>query len=744
MKRLTIGIAVAAALFATGCAPHMARSAYGDITREALAGADDPVPAALPLAAEPAGQPSSTTIGSGAQREISHGSGSFIHPQALKEPRKAAAGEGSVTLNFEDQPIEAVVKAILGDLLDVNYSLAPGVRGTVSFSTSKPVKREEALPILENLLSWTGNALIREHGRYTVVPTTRAVAGRLAPSLGASAPRDGLSARLFALRFVAAPEMVKLLTPFAATDSILLSDPTRNVLVIAGTRDELDNVAQTIDTFDVDWVSGMSVGVFGLRNAGVTELMPALDSVFGQKSGAPVAGLIRFIPIERTNAIVVISTQAKHIEQVGEWIERIDRGGGNEPRLFVYDVRNLLASDVARYVGNIFGGAVSGDSPQAQVGPGLTGFALGAATGDGDSGFGEGGGLSDSGASDSDASFFQPPSTPSTPSSGNGKANIRITAVDANNQLMIRARPSQWADIRQAIDRLDAVPLQVQIETRILEVVLRDNFRFGVQWYLEGLAGGNGEVSQPGNKQQWALGSPAVKSLSPDTFFYSFVNKELQVALRAMETNGNTTTLSAPSLVVVNNRKARIQVGDQIPVTQTFVNTGLGSDKEVGQVTYKDTGVILEVRPRVNPGGLVYLDVTQEVSRADDAAPGQNASIAKRKLDTQVAVRSGQTVLLGGLIRQRDSRGRAGVPYLSRVPLLGALFRSRSEDLMRTELIVLITPKVIANGDDARRVSDEYRKRFRSLQPLDAATPAVTAPKSGTTGAAHDEPARAG
>ena len=646
-----------------------------------------------------------------------------------------AAGEGAVTLNFEDQPIEAVVKAILGDLLDTNYSLAPGVRGSVSFSTSKPVKREDALPILENLLSWTGNALIREHGRYTIVPTTQAVAGKLAPSLGAHAPRDGLSARLFPLRFVAAPEMVKLITPFATADSILLADPARNVLVVAGTRDELDNMAKTIDTFDVDWVSGMSVGVFGLSNASIAELLPALESVFGQKSGAPVAGLIRFIPIERTNAIVVISTQADHIEQVGAWIERIDRGGGNEPRLFVYDVRNLLASDVARYVGNIFGGAVSGDSPQAQIVPGLTGTALGAPLGDGESGFGATDSPADPEAADSDASFFQGPN----PASSTGHTpGIRITAVDANNQLMIHARPSQWADIRRAIERLDAIPLQVQIETRILEVVLRDNFRFGVQWYLEGLAGGNGAVSQPGNKQQWALGSAAANPLRPDTFFYSFVNKNVQVALRAMETSGNTTTLSAPSLVVVNNHKARIQVGDQIPVTQTFVNSSLGG-KEVGQVTYKDTGVILEVRPRVNPGGMVYLDVAQEVSRADDATPGQNASIAKRKLDTQVAVQSGQTVLLGGLIRQRDSRGHAGVPGLSRIPLLGALFRNRSEDLMRTELIVLITPRVIANADDARRISDDYRQRFRSLKPFGA-----VAPKDGKQAVASAESADAG
>jgi len=736
MKRFNPGIAVAAALLAAGCAPHTKRASYADIPREALAGVDNPVPAALPLAiASDANSPVAEVAGS--HREISRGSGRFIQPQALKTPRDAVAGEGAVTLNFEDQPVEAVVKAILGDLLDSNYSLAPGVRGTVSFSTSKPVKRADALPILENLLSWTGNALIREHGRYTVVPTSRAVAGKLIPSLGASAPRDGLAARLFPLRFVAAPEMVKLITPFATADSILLADPARNVLVIAGTRDELDNIAQTIDTFDVDWVSGMSVGVFALSNASVGELMPALESVFGQKSGAPVAGLIRFIPIERTNAIVVIATQPGHIDQVGEWIARIDRGGGNEPRLFVYDVRNLLASDVARYVGNIFGGAVSGDSPGAHVVPGLTGMTLGSPAPSGDDGTGSVSGFAESdGTPDSDPAFFAAPAIPQA----DGKSGIRITAVDANNQLMVHARPSQWADIRQAIERLDAIPLQVQIETRILEVVLRDNFRFGVQWYLEGLVGGNGAVGQPGNKQQWALGRGGTGLSGTDTFFYSFVNKDFQVALRAMETDGNTTTLSAPSLVVVNNRKARIQVGDQIPVTQTYVNPVAGSDREVGQVTYKDTGVILEVRPRVNPGGLVYLDVTQEVSRPDDiTTAGQNVPIAKRKLETQVAVRSGQTVLLGGLIRQRDSRGLAGVPYLSKIPLLGGLFRSRNEDLMRTELIVLITPKVIANGEDAKRVSDEYRRRFRSLQPLDAALPA-----SGGRAHAPGVPPRAG
>lgn len=728
MKRSIIGLAVLSALLTAACAPHKPRQGSGIIERAALEGVDRPVPSSLPLAPEDGDAsdvPRATNLS--AAREIDHGSGRFIRPRAADAPHPAATGKGAVTLNFEDQPVEAVVKAILGDLLAENYSLAPGVQGTISFSTSRPVARDDALPILETLLAWTGNALVREHGRYSVLPAHQAVAGRLVPSLKAAKPAAGLSARLFPLHHVAAPAMAKLLAPFAAADAILLADAARNVLVVAGTRDELANYGETIDTFDVDWVAGMSVGVFGLEHASVGELLPALDSVFGEKSGAPVAGLIRFMPIERTNALVVIATQAAHLDQVGEWIARIDRGGGNEPRLFVYDVRHLLASDLARYVANVFGGSTQ-DPPAPVLAPGLTPLALGDG-GDAKASEGNAGG---DGPSTEQSSFFQPPqANPPAIKGGDGASGIRVTAIDTNNQLMVRARPSQWSEIRQALERLDAIPLQVQIETRILEVTLRDEFRFGVQWYLEGMAGGHGAVAQPGNKQRWTLGGGPGLNGRPDTLYYSFVNKDLQVVLHAMQQDDNAKILSAPSLVVVNNRKARIQVGDQIPVTQTYVNTSLGGNSQVGQVEYKDTGVILDVRPRVNPGGLVYLDVAQEVSRAGIRL-GDNVPIIKRKLTTQVAVQSGQTVLLGGLIQESETRSRSGVPFLSRVPVLGALFRTNIDAGERTELIVLITPKVITGGEDAKRVSDGYRRAFRSLRPFEAAAE-VTPMAAGNT-----------
>jgi general secretion pathway protein D len=766
---------VALAVALAGCSTLPQPRDDGALQREAMAGTEKPAPRSVAI---PSTNPATPGV---APPEVTTGTGEFVKAVGLAKPTPVAEGAGTVTFNFENQPVESVVKAILGDLLHENYSIVPGVQGNVSFSTSQPVTAEQALPILETLLSWTGNALVHSNGRYVVMPAKDAVAGNLVPSIGASAPAGGLQARLFPLHFISATEMQKLIKPFARADAVLLADPTRNVIVMAGTPTELENYQRTVATFDVDWLRGMSVGVFSLQRAEVKDLTPMLDKLFGDKGNTPMAGLLRFIPIERTNSLVVISPQPAYLDEVRTWIDRIDHGGGNEAQLYVYDVRNVQASDLADYLSDIYGGGSGGGrsgDKGGKVGPGLSSGTLGGSDSDSgnrsSSGFGSSSGTFGSGSSSSSNGGYGSSSGngingsssgfgSSGSSSGGSQSGfagsgfgdddnshrshsggittdegVRITSVDSNNQLMVRCRPAQWAEIEQAIKRLDAVPLQVQIETRILEVALTGNFQFGVQWYLEGLVGTtNGQPTQPGNKQQWALGNGGA-SYSPanDSFFYSFVNNNISVALHAMETSGNTKTLSAPSLVVLNNQKAHIQVGDQIPITQTYVNTGANTDNTVGEVEYKDTGVILNVRPRVNPGGLVYLNINQVVS-----APGQkdtatgNFPIQQREVATQVAVQSGQTVLLGGLIKQDEGTTDTGIPGLNRIPIFGRLFGSTTRSRNCTELIVLITPRVITNGDDAKQITDEYQRKFESLQPYResppkprAAEPTVTVP----------------
>jgi general secretion pathway protein D len=760
---------LALAVWMAGCSTLPPPKDDGALQREAMAGTEKPAPQPLPL-----NTGLKTPDGANAAPQITEGTGTFIRPSALATPRAPATGDGAVTFNFENQPVQAVVKAILGDLLKQNYTIAPGVQGNISFATAEPVDSSQAMPILETLLSWTGNALVKRNGGYVVMPAKEAVAGNLVPSLGAAAPPAGMQARLFPLRYISAAEMQKLIKPFARPESILLADPSRNLIVLAGSQQELANYQRTISTFDVDWLRGMSVGVFNLQRASVGELMPKLDGMFGPKGDTPLAGMLRFIPIERTNALVVISTQPNYLQEVGQWIEKIDRGGGNEPQLFVYDVRNIKASDLAQYLAQIYANGSGGGNAGGRVGPGLnagtlgnadnafgsasgmgsTAGSFGSSTTGGLGGSGLNGGMNsginsgiNSGAgfnngADSKNSGFGGPGTSigstfgSQQNSGGGNqapqqytsedGSVRISSVDANNQLLVRARPSQWAEIESAIKRLDNTPLQVQIETRILEVKLTGKFQFGVQWYLEGLRNLTQGVDGSGNAtytpvdifrhRAIGLGGGGNK-FNGEPFFYSFMNSDMQVAVRALETNGNTKTLSAPSLVVLNNQVAQIQVGDQVPINQTSVNPGVGT-AVYNQVNYLNTGVILNVQPRVNPGGLVYLNVQQQVSSPTYPNGASNPTISQRSMGTQVAVQSGQTVLLGGLIQQQDNTTDTGIPGLNRIPVLGRLFGSTNRNRDRTELVVLITPKVIGSAEEAKQITDEYQQKFESLAPL--------------------------
>ncbi len=717
MRSIPVCLAVVIAVLLAGCASAPTLRVNAAPAPVTTTGAATTVPVVEPEAAAPM-----------EHTDLHSGTGTLIDAAAARPRSLRIEAKGEVVFNFENQPVDAVVKAILGDLLKQNYAIAPGVQGAVTFATAEPVRRADALPILEMLLSWTNNALVERDGSYLVLPTKDAIAGNVVPSLGAAVPARGFQARLFPLHYIAAQEMQKLLKPFARPDAFLLVDNARNLLVLAGTPDDLANYARTIHIFDVDWLKGMSVGVYALQRADVKSLLPELDKLFGPKGDTPLAGMLRFIPLERTNSIVVITPQPAYLEEVRDWIARMDRGGGNSDQLYVYDVRNVQASYLADYLNQIYNGA----APAPRENHGRVAPTLAPTTLQGGMSSGAAGGSSPT------QSYMQMPgqraARPSAPQvsagSQNGENGVRITAVDENNQLLVRCRPGQWSEILAAIKRLDLVPLQVQIEARILEVQLTGAFQFGVQWYLQGLTGSQPGsppgYAQPNNPRQGAMGLGGVAYNPSNALFYSFINSRVQVALQGLETSGNTRVLSAPSVVVMNNQEATIQVGDQVPVNQTYFVPGISgggtsSQLTLGSVQYISTGVILDVTPRVNPGGLVYLDITQQVSTPGNKDQYGNYTISQRALTTQVAVQSGHTVLLGGLIQQNSSNTDSGVPFLNRIPLLGRLFGTTQRSNNRTELIVLITPRVIANSQQAEQITDEYQRQFQSLQPLKAA-----------------------
>jgi len=747
--RLNIIIATSLAVLIGGCSTLPGHK--DDLAREMAA--TNPVPIKLPQQANDE-EPIKISTGEAkkpAKAEVTPGSGSFINEQAAKRaPGGVVNEEGQITLNYENMPIQGVVQNILGALLKENYTIAPTVTGNVTFSTAKPITPAQAMPILEMLLGWTNNALIVKEGRYEVVPVKDAVPGNLTPRVAPPQLARGYEVRVFPLKYIAPKEMQKLLKPYAKNDAFVSFDDSRNFIVMAGTAAELANYQRTIDIFDVDWLKGMSVGVYGLRNLDVTKVMPDLDKIFGASGESPLAGMFRFIPMETTNSVVVITPQQEYLKQAETWLYRLDAGvGENGTQLYVYDVKNVKAIDLSDHLNAIYTGQSSQRSSGGNVAPGLKPVSVGQFNAGNTGRAGATGSTGTAGTNaQSRTGGGAPNSNLSTtgtgapaPTSTGKQTDIRITAIEENNQLLVMATPGEWDSILAAIHRLDVSPLQVHIEAKILDVILDGELKFGVQWWLSGLINSGSSATgiqygpgYAGNVQDRHRAS--IGGLSPPSpgggngLFWGFLNHDFQVALDALQSNGNTRVLSTPSLVVMNNQQAQITVGTQVPVISTSIvgvnstgtiannNAANVSNTGIGQASYISTGVTLDITPRVNPGGLVYMDVSQEDSTPGSAPAGQNPPISQRNLKTQVAVQSGETVLLGGMIQDQEIDSKSGMPLLSSIPIVGGLFGSTDKNRHRTELIVLITPRVITNPEEAREMTQEYQQKFESLKPL--------------------------
>ena len=724
-RPVLVALITVAAIALSGCATTAPRVASKppstalDLRRAVL----QPTPRSFATVPADALPPTDTH---GVDEHRGHG-GLIDRSAAHAAPSPADATTGNIVFNFDHQPIAGVVQVIIGKILQRSYSIAPDVKGEITFATSTPVSKKQALPILEMLLAWTGNTLVEQDGAFIVTPANGAAQGVLVPRLHAPAPNHGAEAELFPLHYIAAAEMAKLLTPFARPHALLLIDPEHNLLILQGSGDELANYARTIRIFDVDWLHGMSVGVYALHHATVKELLPELESAFGPKSQTPLAGMLRFLPLERANAIGVITPQAAYLGEIHAWIRRMDRAASSMT-LHVYAVRNIKATSLAADLGSLYGGNRSGGSTEgAPVAPGLRPVTLSSPGMGRSSDYGGGNAASGSGMGLSGAAGLNPVSTPArvSLSTANG---IHLTAIRDSNQLLVRCSESQWRDLLPAIQSLDVAPIEVEIETRILEVELTGEMKLGVQWYLSGLigtqTGSPPNTSLLGRKHSGAVGlGGAAYSPGNDALFYSFVSRNIQGVLHAIETNANTRVLSTPSLVVLNNHEASITVGDKIPVIQNYISGGLlpGSATgtlSVGQVQYISTGIMLDVRPRVNPGGQVYLDLDQVVSQPGTQDAVGNYTILNRQLTTSIVMHDGETVLLGGLIQQNDVNSDAGVPFLTRIPVLGRLFGTTDKNRARTELILLITPHVIANAARAQAITREYEQDFQGLLPV--------------------------
>jgi len=598
-------------------------------------------------------------------------------------------------LAFVDADVKRVVDAVLGAMLGVDYSIDPKVEGNVTLRTTKPVSRNALIPLLESALAPL-NAVIQADGSaYRVVPRDSARMGAHFPTEGdAISGPTGFATEVVELKNASAREMSKLLEQFLGKEVVGGTNVARNQILITGTGEERAAAKALIARFDVDSLASMNFEFRKLENVDPDTLAGELEKIF-QPPLDIIGSRVKLVPLPRLRSILLIAANRADFDRVIPWIQRLDSGGAGKPKLYSYAVQNGLARDLARSLQAVLGtGGSSSTSftsttvqPASASGQAAAGRAVEAAP-------------PPEGSANSLYSLQSPEE--------NGP---RIVPNEANNALLIYATGEQYEFIRDVLEKIDQPAAQVLIEATLAEVTLSNDLSYGIDWRK---LDGNDTISLSSNSS----GIPA--SIFPG-FSYSYVGSSARAVLNTLQSKTNVRVLSAPRLLVLNNQTASLQVGDQVPlVTQQAQSVSAAGAPIVNTVELRDTGVILKVTPRVNESGSIILDIDQEVS---DAVPTTTSGISsptiqQRKLSSTVSTRSGQMIALGGLIRDRVTRGKSGVPLLSQIPLVGAAFGTHTTRGDRTELIILLTPTVMRSPEEIRSTVNELIDHLDLARPL--------------------------
>jgi general secretion pathway protein D len=619
---------------------------------------------------------------------------------------------GNITVNFPAADVRVVARAVLGDLLRVQYAVASDVQGNMAFVTPGPVAKASVLPLFEAALKSSGLALVSVDGGFQI-QRAQTAAGNGPVGAGTI----GYGSEVLPLQFINATQLKALL------DSILpgvaiVSDSGTNAITIVGTTGQRASARDVVRQFDVNWLRNMSFALFVPERTDSRLIEPELNKLINAND-APTKGLVRLIQMDRLNGILAISAQPQYLDDVRRWVEILDREGqSTEPKLFVYKVQNGRARDLAATINTAFGNASTAGAGQTgnldpfAATPGTTGETGGSTT----------------------SSLTQPPAPPAgsalaaatgaattttpgaTGASTGAQATGRITADEVNNAILVYGTPRQYAVIEEALRRLDVRPVQVLIEAAITEVTLNDNLRYGVQWNFQ---------SGTSNFALTSGGTTTPTRISPGFSYFVAPNNDISLTLNALEQKTNVKVISAPKILVLNNQTAALQVGDQVPITTAAAtNLNGGTDSAiVNSIEYRDTGVILKVTPRVNASGLVLLDIAQEVSdvagsTGNTTSQDQSPTITTRRISTSIAAQDGQVIALGGLFRNAQTFGKTGIPILSSIPVIGALFGTQTNNQVRTELIVILKPHVVRTVDDGTAITEELRDKLRTLEPF--------------------------
>jgi general secretion pathway protein D len=642
-------------------------------------------------------------------------------------------GDG-VEMNFDSADVQTVAKTLLGDILRLNFVVDPRVQGNVTLASAGPIPRKDVLSAFESVLRMQNAGIVRSGNLVKIVPIPEAgSAGAI--SVGAGEPGFGVS--LVPLRYTSASTVAKTAESFLSRPGAIRVVQSRNLLLIQGTTEERQAALDVVATFDVEWLQNQSVGVYPLKSTSPETMIAELERIFETSEGGSGQGVIRFQPVSRMNAVMVVTKNPKLLAQTTQWVNRLDRSDTTGTTLRTFRLKNGNATQVAKILSEIFvGSGGTADAATKQIAPGVEsgqsrldsvdrGSSGGSATAPGSN--------SDNRSANPIAAAFESFSdrknsetdTSGATSGGNvprGRfQNMRITADAANNSIVVYSNQEDYRVVERAIRDIDRPQLQVSIDATVAEVTLTDGLQYGVQAFLTskdvGLGNDKGSVGLLGAGQV-AAQSALLQRVAPGLNLLLGSENQPRVILNALSNLTDVKVLSSPSIVALDNQPALLQVGDEIPITTSSAAVlSNAATPIVNTIQMRNTGVILKVLPHVHANGSIRLEVDQEISNVVN--PDQQTltpTIAQRRVHSTVSVVSGQTVLLAGLISERDQKTRSGIPGLREIKFLGDLFGNTSSSKSRSEIIIFIKTRLIRNSVDAGAVTEEFRDRLQSMR----------------------------
>jgi general secretion pathway protein D len=512
--------------------------------------------------------------------------------------------------------------------------------------------------------------------------------------------------RAFPLQYIGVAEMAKVIKPFLSAGGEAVEVARANILLVTDTSANLEKTARLVELFDSEVFRTSGMKLFRLKVLDPEEMAKNLDNIFGALDfsaarGSKPAG-INFVPIPRLYSLLVVSASPKTMEDVEKWIGELDRTGGGASRaVYRYRVKYGKVKDLAAVLEKLYPKQTAslGADRSTEFKPAVSQLP----------------GQS-SGFPSQTPPAGQPAQTVAkvTRDAKDAKGENEVSAHpfdiipdEPTNSLILRASLSEYADALEILKTIDVYPQQVLLEVLVGEVNLRDDMRLGIDWTWTGTGGGYNQTA--------TLAPGVLPGLNNFSYLIEKTGR-LTAAFRSLAEDGRASIISSPSVIATNGKKSKINVVDQIPITSSVLNSNTNPPVTTTTVEYRDVGVILTFTPFINDLGLVTLEIEQEVSDVDALVAGSNPSFFKRSITTNLIASQDQSIVLGGLVKERKSLDRSGLPWFYKIPVFGWIFGSRTDSVSRHELLIFITPRVIRSVEEGVQLSRDFEERVAQLK----------------------------